>query len=73
MLKDFKPTCFEDLILLVAAYRPGPMQFLPDIIARKHKKKPLVYKVPELEPILSTTYGGIIYQEQVSATRFALR
>ena len=65
MLKDFKPTCFEDLILLVAAYRPGPMQFLPDIIARKHKKKPLVYKVPELEPILSTTYGGIIYQEQV--------
>lgn len=65
MLKEFQPTCFEDLILLVAAYRPGPMQFLPDIIARKHHRIPLTYRIKELEPILATTYGGIIYQEQV--------
>lgn len=71
MLKDFKPTCFEDIILLVACYRPGPMQFLTDegnsvnVIKVKNGITPVSYLVPELEPILKDTYGGIIYQEQV--------
>lgn len=65
MLKDFKPTRFEDLILLNAAYRPGPMQYLEKIIKVKNGEIPLTYKMPELESILSDTYGAIIYQEQV--------
>lgn len=65
MLRDFKPTCFEDIILLVAAYRPGPMQYLPNVIAVKNGKKEVSYKHPMLESILSTTYGATIYQEQV--------
>ena len=65
MLKKFGPTTFDDLILLVAAYRPGPMQFLDDIIAVKHGRKKLEYLTPQLEHILSKTYGAIVYQEQV--------
>lgn len=65
MLREFRPTSFEDLILLVAAYRPGPMQYLEDIIEVKHGRKPLTYKTPELEEILKDTYGAVIYQEQV--------
>lgn len=65
MLTQFKPTCFEDIILLVAAYRPGPMQYLDDVIAIKNGEKQLTYKHTMLEPILSTTYGATIYQEQV--------
>lgn len=65
MLKRFQPSCFEDIILLVAAYRPGPMQFIPDIIDVKHGVKKPHYVVPELEPILASTYGQPIYQEQL--------
>lgn len=65
MLRDFKPSSFEDIILLIAAYRPGPMQYLPDVIAVKNGKKKATYKHPLLEPILKTTYGATIYQEQV--------
>lgn len=65
MLKQFKPDCFEDIILLVAAYRPGPLQYLSNIIDIKNGRKELTYLTPELEPILKTTYGSIIYQEQV--------
>ncbi|SDW49799.1 DNA-directed DNA polymerase III (polc) [Lachnospiraceae bacterium KHCPX20] len=71
MLQDFKPESFEDLILLVACYRPGPMQFLTgengsiNIIDVKNKRAPLTYMTPELEPILKNTYGAIVYQEQV--------
>ena len=65
MLKEFKPSSFEDLILLVAAYRPGPMQYLADIIAVKHGNKPETYAIPELRPILNGTYGKTVYQEQV--------
>lgn len=65
MLKDFKPTCIEDLIILVACYRPGPMQYLSDIIEVKNGRKALTYKTPELESILSDTYGAVVYQEQV--------
>lgn len=65
MMKDFKPSCFDDIILLIAAYRPGPMQYLEDIIKVKHGKKNIQYKTPLLEPILANTYGAVIYQEQV--------
>lgn len=65
MLQDFKPQCFEDIILLIAAYRPGPMDSIPDIIAVKNGKKKPKYCIPELEPILKQTYGYPIYQEQL--------
>jgi DNA polymerase-3 subunit alpha len=65
MLKEFKPDKFEDIILLVAAYRPGPMQFIPDIIAVKHGRKTPDYAIPEMEEVLGVTYGYPIYQEQV--------
>ena len=65
MLKQFKPDSIEDIILLVAAYRPGPMQYLDKIIRVKHGKEKISYITDELEPILKTTYGSIIYQEQV--------
>lgn len=65
MLKEFKPTCFEDIIVLVACYRPGPMQYLPKIIGVKSGKEEVSYRVPELESILCTTYGATVYQEQV--------
>lgn len=65
MLRRFKPDCIEDVILLVAAYRPGPMQFLDDIIAVKHGKKKPDYVIPEMSEVLGTTYGYPIYQEQV--------
>jgi DNA polymerase-3 subunit alpha len=65
MLRQFKPDTIEDVILLNAAYRPGPMQYLPKIIAIKQGKEVQDYLVPELEPILKNTYGSIIYQEQV--------
>lgn len=65
MLRQFKPDSIEDIILLVAAYRPGPMQYLNKIIKVKHGKEKISYITDELEPILKTTYGSIIYQEQV--------
>ena len=65
MLKKFKPSSFEDIILLVAAYRPGPMAFIPDVIEVKHKRARANYIIPELKDILDTTYGQCIYQEQL--------
>ena len=64
-LKQLKPTDFEDIIAMVALYRPGPMQLIPDYIARKQKKQPIQYLHPKLEPILKNTQGIAIYQEQV--------
>ena len=64
-LKQLKPTEFEDIIAMVALYRPGPMQFIPDYIAGKHKKRKVEYLHPKLKPILESTYGIIVYQEQV--------
>lgn len=65
MLKQFKPTCFEDLIALVSLYRPGPMDFIPDYIKAKYHPESIKYLCPQLKPILSKTYGAIVYQEQV--------
>ncbi len=64
-LKDLKPTSLEDIIAMVALYRPGPIQFIPDYIDRKMGKKPIEYMHPKLEPILQKTYGICIYQEQL--------
>lgn len=56
---------FEDLVAMVALFRPGPMELIPNYIARKQGKEPIVYLHPKLEPILKNTYGIIVYQEQL--------
>lgn len=63
--KEMQPDSFEDIILLVAAYRPGPMDSIPDMIAVKKGTKQPSYAAPQLKDILDKTYGTIIYQEQV--------
>ena len=65
LLRKFKPERFEDLIMLNALFRPGPMQMLEDCISRKHGKVKIQYILPELEVFLKETYGIIVYQEQV--------
>ena len=65
MLKQAKPDCFEDIIALVALYRPGPMDLIPDFCRRKHGLQRVEYPHPAVEPILKETYGIMIYQEQV--------
>jgi len=64
-LKLLKPNVLEDIIAMVALYRPGPMDWIPDFIARKHGEKQIKYLHPKLEPILNKTYGVAVYQEQV--------
>ncbi len=64
-LHELKPSEFEDIIAMVALYRPGPMEWIPDYIAGKHNQKKPNYLHPKLEPILDKTYGVAIYQEQV--------
>lgn len=64
-LKQLKPTVLEDVIAMVALYRPGPMDWIPDFIAGKHGTKKVHYIHPKLEPILKNTYGVAVYQEQV--------
>jgi DNA polymerase-3 subunit alpha len=64
-LKELKPTVFEDIIAMVALYRPGPMEWIPDYIDGKHGRKKVQYLHPKLQPILDKTYGVAIYQEQV--------
>jgi len=65
LIKRARPDCFEDVIALVALYRPGPMDLIPDFIARKHGSQRVEYLDPRLEPILRPTYGIMVYQEQV--------
>ncbi len=60
-----KPDCFEDIVAITALYRPGPMDMIPDYLARKKGKKKVKYIFPELEPILKETYGIVVYQEHV--------
>ncbi|MDD5098304.1 MAG: DNA polymerase III subunit alpha [Candidatus Pacebacteria bacterium] len=64
-LKQLKPTEIEDIIAMVALYRPGPMQHIPDYIEGKHKRKEVKYLHPLLKPILENTYGIPVYQEQI--------
>ncbi|NOS97461.1 MAG: DNA polymerase III subunit alpha [Methylotenera sp.] len=65
MLKQAMPDCFEDIIALVALYRPGPMDLIPDFCRRKHGKQRVEYPHPLTESILKETYGIAVYQEQV--------
>ncbi len=64
-LKQLKPDAFEDLIAMNALYRPGPLEYIPNFIARKHGKEPITYDLPEMEEYLKETYGITVYQEQV--------
>ncbi|MBN1932127.1 MAG: DNA polymerase III subunit alpha [Desulfobacterales bacterium] len=74
LLVRLKPACFDDVIALVALYRPGPMGsgMVDDFVERKHGRKAVEYLIPELEPILKETYGVILYQEQVMKIAGAL-
>ena len=65
VLRKLKPDVFEDIIAVVALYRPGPMDNIPSFINRKHGTEPIDYLHPTLEPILKETYGIMVYQEQV--------
>ena len=65
VLTQLKPSCFDDIIACIALYRPGPMDSIPDYIERRHNPTKIEYKTPLLEPILRSTYGCIVYQEQV--------
>ncbi len=64
-LRELKPSVFEDLIAMNALYRPGPMDYIPDFIDRKHGRKPIEYDIPIMEKYLKDTYGITVYQEQV--------
>ena len=64
-LKDLKPSVFGDLIAMNALYRPGPMEYIPSFIRRKHGEEKIVYDLPEMEEFLKDTYGITVYQEQV--------
>ena len=65
MLRNMKPTQFENIVAAISLYRPGPMQYIPDYINRMHGREPVEYKHPSLESILAETYGVIVYQEQI--------
>lgn len=67
LVKRLQPDCFEDIVALVALFRPGPLQsgMVDDFINRKHGRARVIYPHPKLEPILRPTYGVILYQEQV--------
>jgi len=64
-LQELKPTNIEDLTAMLALYRPGPMELIPQFIRRKQNKEPITYLHPKLKPILETTYGICVYQEQL--------
>jgi DNA polymerase-3 subunit alpha len=65
VLRELKPTQFEDIIAVISLYRPGPMEFIPDFIKAKHGKTEIRYPHPSLESTLKATYGIIVYQEQI--------
>lgn len=71
-LKELKPTNIEDIIAMVALYRPGPMELIPSYIKRKHGTETVTYLHPKLEPVLKNTYGIMIYQEQLMQAAQAL-
>lgn len=64
-LRELKPSTFEDLIAMNALYRPGPMEYIPQFIKRKHGEEPISYDIPIMEKYLKDTYGITVYQEQV--------
>ena len=64
-LRELKPDKFEDLIAMNALYRPGPIEYIPNFISRKHGREPITFDVPDMEEYLGETYGITVYQEQV--------
>lgn len=64
-LKELQPSVFEDIVAMVALYRPGPMQFIEDFVERKHGRRQIEYFHPKMEDSLKNTYGVLVYQEQV--------
>jgi DNA polymerase-3 subunit alpha len=72
ILVSMKPDCIEDVIALIALYRPGPMNMVPEFISRKQGKTKIVYELSDLEAILKETYGVIVYQEQVMQIAVAI-
>ncbi|MEY4885867.1 MAG: polymerase subunit alpha, partial [Bacteroidota bacterium] len=64
-LRELKPDKFEDLIAMNALYRPGPMEYIPNYVERKHGREPVTYDLADMEEYLSETYGITVYQEQV--------
>ncbi len=64
-MKELAPTTFEDLIAMNALYRPGPLEYIPEFIDRKHGRKPVTYDLPAMESYLADTHGITVYQEQV--------
>lgn len=64
-MKDLKPSVFDDLIAMNALYRPGPMEYIPSFIRRKHGDEAIAYDLPDMEEYLKETYGITVYQEQV--------
>ncbi len=64
-MKELAPTAFEDLIAMNALYRPGPLEYIPNFIARKHGREPITFDLPAMEEYLQETYGITVYQEQV--------
>ncbi len=71
-IKDLRPNRVEDIMVLVALFRPGPMGSIPSYIKRKHGQEPITVAHPRLEPVLSDTYGVMVYQEDVMAVVQAL-
>lgn len=71
-LRAFQPNRFEDLVAMNALYRPGPMEYIPSFIRRKHGEEPIEYDHPMMEPYLKDTYGITVYQEQVMLQSRAL-
>jgi DNA polymerase-3 subunit alpha len=65
VLTQMRPSKFDHLVATIALYRPGPMDYIPDYIARLHGEQKIEYRHPALEPILSDTYGIMVYQEQI--------
>ncbi len=64
-MKELVPTAFEDLIAMNALYRPGPLEYIPNFIARKHGREPVTYDLPDMQEYLEETYGINVYQEQI--------
>lgn len=71
-IRDLKPDRVEDVMAMVALFRPGPMDYIPSYIRRKHGQEPVTYAHPALEPVLRDTYGVMVYQEDVMAVTQAL-
>src|SRR5258706_14830149 len=71
-IRALKPARVEDVMAMVALFRPGPMDYIPTYIRRKHGQEPVTYAHPSLEPVLRSTYGVMVYQEDVMAVTQAL-